>query len=417
MGEIFRSRNLRHLALIGFFFGFTEAMFSLRAAFLAANGLNPTQVGLVFSITGIIGTIAPLLGGVLADRFFTRYKVFIASLFGFALTIGFMPLSAQVRIGSLILSMFLMPMLSFFHPMVSGMIQTCSINATNGLEKVDYSYLRAFMSTGYIISNLLCTPIISRYGINAPYYFVLIFFAVIFALRLSLKENETDRVQRRAVNKRNLRFSDIFRNYYVVSFIAITIFYSGAGVCAGYISYMIEYNGLDVSKLTLVSGLKVIGEVVVMLAFPLLRKRFSLSGLQILSGSFLLLELLLMVHANTLGEMIFYEIIGGMGAGIALSSTAQYLRVLTPPGLEATAASLWSAGTSLGGIILPFIFGIVIDRLGVIACYRVGSIMMGVWVLFFIGTLLFGKYVLKKENVCPIFLADKNQTEMQRQKL
>ena len=38
--------------------------------------------------------------------------------------------------------------------------------------------------------------------------------------------------------------------------------------------------------------------------------------------------------------------------------------------------------------------------------YRVGAIMQTTWVLLFIGTLLFGKYVLKKDNVCPIFLAD-----------
>ncbi len=82
MGEILKNRNLRQLALISLFFGFTEAMFSLRATFLAANGLNATQVGVVFSISGVVGTIAPLLGGVLADRFLTRYKVFIASLFG-----------------------------------------------------------------------------------------------------------------------------------------------------------------------------------------------------------------------------------------------------------------------------------------------------------------------------------------------
>ena len=414
MGEILKNRNLRQLALISLFFGFTEAMFSLRATFLAANGLNATQVGVVFSVSGVVGTIAPLLGGVLADRFFTRYKVFIASLFGFALTIGFLPLSAQVRIGGLILAMFLMPMLSFFHPMVSNMIQTCSINATNGLEKVDYSYLRAFMSTGYIISNILCTPIISRFGLNAPFYFVLVFFIGIFALRLSLKENETDRTRRIVINKRHLHFSDLLRNYYVVSFVAITIFYAGAGCCASYMSYMVEYIGEDVSKVTLVAGLKVIGEVLVMVGFPLLRRHFSLSGLQILSGSLLILELILMTQVRTLEQMIFFEIIGGMGAGISLSSASHYLRAMTPSGLEATAASLWSAGTSLGGILLPFIFGIVIDRFGVVACYRVGAVIQSVWVLLFIGTLLFGKYVLKKDNVCPIFLADRNQTETQR---
>lgn len=56
--------------------------------------------------------------------------------------------------------MFLMPMLSFFHPMVSNMIQTCSINATNGLEGVDYSYLRAMTPSGLEATESapLCRP-------------------------------------------------------------------------------------------------------------------------------------------------------------------------------------------------------------------------------------------------------------------
>ncbi len=405
MKQVFTNRNLRQLVLVSLFFGFTEAMYSLRATFLAANGMNPTQVGVMFSITGILGTVAPLLGGVLADRFFTRYKVFIASLFGFATVIGFTPLSATVQIGGLILSMFLLPMMHFFHPMLSGMVQTCSINATNGLPGVDYSYLRMFMSLGYVISNVLCTPIMRHFGLNAPYYFVLIFFVGIFVFRKALKENETDRTQHGEIDKKNLPFSAIFKNYYVISFIVIAVLYAAAACCANYTSYMIAFNRLDTSSVTLVTGLKVVGEVAVMLCFPYFRKHFSLSGLQILSGICLFLELLLMTHAKTLSQMIFFEMIGGVGNGIALCSAGHYLRAMTPRGLEATAISLWTTGTSLGSILLPLVLGIVIDRSGVVACFTLGTVMEGIWVVLFIGTLLFGKYVLKKENVCPVFLA------------
>ena len=392
------------MALISLFMGFTEAMYSLRATFLAANGMDPSQVGVMFSITGILGTVSPLLGGVLADRFFTRYKVFIASLLGFATVIGFTPLSATVQIGGLILSMLLLPMMQFFHPMLSGMIQTCSINATNGVKGVDYSHLRMFMSAGYVVSNLLCTPIIRHFGLNAPYYFVLIFFAGVIALRKALKENETDRTQHEQIDKKKLHFSEIFKNYYVISFVLIAVLYAAAACCANYTSYMIALNRLEASQVTVVTGLKVIGEVVVMLCFPWFRKHFSLSGLQILAGICLFLELLLMTQAKTLGQMIFFEMIGGMGNGIALSSAGHYLRAMSPRGLEATAISLWAVGTSLGNILLPFIFGLVIERSGVIACFTIGAVIEGIWVLLFIGTLLFGKYVLRKENVCPMFL-------------
>jgi len=110
------------------FFGMTEALMALRATFLAENGLTPDQVGVIFSVTNIIGTLSPLIGGALADKVFTRYQVFIVALFGFAFTMAFMPLSAKLQIGSGILSMVLMPMIQVFHPVGSTMIATCSIN-------------------------------------------------------------------------------------------------------------------------------------------------------------------------------------------------------------------------------------------------------------------------------------------------
>ena len=212
------------------FFGMTEALMALRATFLAENGLTPSEVGIIFSVTNIIGTLSPLIGGALADKVFSRYQVFIVSLFGFAFVMAFMPVSAEIQIGSGILSMILMPMIQVFHPVGSTMIATCSINAVYRTKVVDYSMIRMWMSIGYTVANLAYGPIIRALDINAPFYIAQIFFLAIFFLRKTMKETETvETVSERTepIDKSQLHFKDILKNYYIVTFIVINIIKNG----------------------------------------------------------------------------------------------------------------------------------------------------------------------------------------------
>ena len=85
---------------------------------------------------------------------------------------------------------------------------------------------------------------------------------------------------------------------------------------------------------------------------------------------------------------------------------------MTPKGLEATAQSIWSMGSSLGGIILSYVFGLIINKYGIMANYTVGLVLQLSWVAIFIFTLLFGRFILKKKNAVPMFFNDKNNSEM-----
>jgi len=428
MRQILKDRTLRRLALINCFFGMTEATFAFRATFLTANGVTAAQTGVIFAVTSVIGVLAPILGGALADRFLSRYQVFLISLFGFAFVFGFMPLSATIRIGSIILAMILMPMIQLFHPVGSVMIATCSVNAVMSRKNVDYSYLRLFMSSGYTIANLAYTPLMKRFGVNVPFYCSLIFFTMIFFLRSSIRDSETvkpapgfteaEKKKNRAEKPKAAspesgepRFISILQNYYIVTFVLITVIYAAAGNCFAFLSYMLEEKGIDSANIGVVAGLKVVGEVMAMLVMPSMKKKISLSGLQFLAGGFLCLELLSNSLAGSFGAIIFSEVLGGIGNGIALATAGLYVREMAPKGLEATAQSLWSVGTSFGSIILSLVFGQIVENRGIVANYRFGLLLQFSWLFLFAATLLFGKYVLKKDNVCPLFLIPKKRGE------
>ena len=395
------------MALINLFFGAAECLFIQRATFLSENGLTPSQIGLVFSIMNLTGTFAPLIGGALADKVFSRYKMYLMSIIGFGLLAFFMPLSAKVRFGGLILSMVFMPMLQFFHPIGSTMIATCSINAVYTVKNVDYSYLRLWMSFGFTVANLSTSPLIDAFGINAPFYGSIVFFIMMFLLRSTIRRSETaPQSEKRTVTaSTGGGFRTLFKNYYILSFTILAIIYAAAGNCYSYVNYFLKEHQIDASKIGIVAGIKVIGEILVMLLLPRLKRFLSLSGLQALAGIFLCAELIGMLFVRSLLPLLPIVMLGGIGNGISLSSAGLYVRAMAPRGLEATAQSLWAMGSNLGGIVLSYIFGRIIDTRGVLANYRFGLLLETIWVALFIMTLVVGRYILKKPTACPLFFS------------
>ncbi|GEM_PF-2811449 len=420
MKYIFSNKNLRELLLINLLFGITEATFAFRATFLAGNGMTASQIGIVFSMMSVISMFSPVIGGILADKVLSRYQVFIICILAAAVIIGFLPLSATIRIGSIIAAMLLMPMVQLFRPVSLALIATCTINGVALERNVDYSQIRLWMSVGFTAASLFFTQMVRLFGINSIYYFSLICFALILIFRRTMKNNENEgfsagggeqeakRVTT-AERRKNAHLKELLSNYYIVTFVVLNIIYASAGNCSSYLSYILEANGIDAAQVGTVAGLKVVGEVTVMLILPQLKKKLTMSGLQVLAGIFLVLELFTMQFATTLPMVIFAEMFGGIGNGIYLSCAGLYVRKMAPQGLEATAQSVSGIGSCLGGIILATLFGKIIETSGVQTNYRLAIILQMTWIVLFIGTLVFGEKVLKKKNVCSMIFLKKGE--------
>jgi len=372
--------------------------------------MSASQIGLVFSLSSVLGTFSPIIGGWLADRFYSRYRVFFVSVLGYAVVVALLPVSAGIRIGSTILAMVLMPCLQVFHPAGSTLIATCSINATYAHKGVDYSMLRIWMSLGYTVANFAFTPIMKYLGVNAPFYIALVFFGAIIFLRKTMQEFESVSIEGGApADRHKLNYKGILKNYYIMTFVVINVIFAAAGNCSMYLSYLLADRAIDASQIGVVAAVKVCGEIVILLMLPRIKRVLSLSGLQLMAGAFLTAEMLLMQFAGNLLTVSLIAMLGGLGNGIALCTAGLYVRTMAPEGLEATAHSLWSMGSSLGGIILSFVFGRILDLYGVSANYWCAFGLECSWLVLFLGTLLFGRFVLKKKNAVPMLFVRGNE--------
>ena len=89
--------------------------------------------------------------------------------------------------------------------------------------------------------------------------------------------------------------------------------------------------------------------------------------------------------------------IHGLAGGMKIAAAANYIYLLAPDHLKATAQTLNGAASSVAGIIAPLIGGVLVDRLGAGNYFLIcGFIILAAGLLFALS-FPFGKRVLHKE--------------------
>ena len=97
-------------------------------------------------------------------------------------------------------------------------------------------------------------------------------------------------------------------------------------------------------------------------------------------------------------------VLNGFAAGISLASTAVYLRMLAPAGLDTTTLSLNTVMSSLGAIVINLASGVIVDSLGIFTVYRISLAFLLVWLVLYFGTWSFGTQVLKEKPPVPMLI-------------
>lgn len=408
-------RKIMPLQAMDMLFGMSQAVFAFRVLFLQTYGLNATAAGVVLCLASIIGAFTPSIGGLLADKFRSKHRVFIICLAGSAVVTSFVPLSATVNFVGTILAVILVPMMTIFMPPCMNMLESSSVNATYHYPGTEYSHLRIFMSLGFTVANLLYTPLVKLFGINSIFYVCLFYYVSLLLLSGTLRQFETTpgEIPEEALGAkpvRQLNVSRILKNYYLTIFLVINIAFSMSQSCNSFISYLLQKLHIEMAMTGVAAGIRVVGELIVLLLLPQAKKRLSLPLLQILACCLFMAEQLLYPVCRSIVAIVFVEILGGMGWGIAIGSAILYVRSMAPRGLETSTISFWTAGTSIGGVIAMLVCGRIIDTSGIYGIYRFAFFSELFWLAVFAGSYGIGKYMLHIEPPVSLLPIRKPQT-------
>ena len=395
-------KSIAALIAIYLVYGLAQASNEFRMLFLKDQGLTATECGRVLAAASLLCVFAGPLASALADKLRSRRIVYIISASLWLVSIAGLLIFRNYRLAGFILCAGFMPLCSVFDPITYNMVEAAGVNAALMVKKVDFSIIRVCLSVGYCLINFTYKPLVERFGTSFPFICTGAFVVVLLILSGTLKTFETETVSERGPQKK-LEISRILKNYYLVTFL-ILCFIQSLGACAqGFLVYLMEEIGMNEALIGTASGVRVAGEILMLLMLPLIKRKLSLVLLQAVSTAMLTIQLVILLITREPVLIITSLAITGGAWGILLGSKAVYLRVLAPKGLDTLTITLYSCVSSVASIIMNAVSGSIIDSSGIYSLYRISLAFYLSWMVLFFGSWAFGKYVLKIEPVIHMF--------------
>ena len=398
-------KNIWGFRLINLIFGFATATMGFIVLFLESTGLSPTQVGVVMSFNSALGAIAPPLWALIADKLRSRYRVFLLSATMGAIAFGFVPLSAQIRMFGIVLSAVLIPAASFFRIPGFSMLDTMAMEACRSVGgHVEFSSIRVWRSIGMSAMNMIYSPFINRIGPGFAFYGFSFFILVILLLRSRLKPFELAQPKgQKAIPLKELKVSRLVKDYYLVVFVLINLLMMVPQNGQRYIVYLVAQVGGDTANIGIINSIRIAANVLIMFAAPNLKRKIGLPGTLMLASVSFMAQGILFQFCQSTFQIALISTLGGFGMGLNVATGVNYVSLMAPKGLEATAISLFSIGNPTMGIIANTVSGAVIENFGARTIFLVGFAAAFLWMMVFLLSFFIGARLLKKEPPLPLW--------------
>lgn len=399
-------KALLQFCMMEFTFGMAGATLVVVVLFFQTKGLSVAQVGMVTSINSLVGVVATPLWGMISDKIRSRYRALVLTFFIGGILLAFLPVAARIRIGGTLLAVFLFPVSNFFRQPTYSIVDTMIVEACKQVPGMEYSFVRMCSSIGYTMMSFLYTPLMKVFSVDFPFYMFCVFCLLVVALSRLVKSFDIKNAEHggmeTAGKKQKLHISYIFKNYYLMIFVIVNMFFAIATGSVQYLVYLVKEVQGDVNAISFMAGIRTVFEIMVLFYIGKWKKRFTLPALLCVGGAVYGLELLLYPFCQSIVMITTVEILDGIGYGFILGCAVNYTYALSPKGLEATSISLYTIGASLVGILTSAIGGVYIERFGIRSFYLTMGIIVLFAVLFFLFSFWFGRKILKKEPPIPL---------------
>lgn len=404
-GRTLAKKDIVALLAVYFVYGLSNACSEFKVMYLQGQGMTAAGTGIVLAISSILIAVSRPVAGALADKFRSRKGIFIFAVLLWMTAILGLVFLKGVFIADFLLCAGFVPMMSLCDSVTYGMIEADGVEATLMDSKLDFSLIRIFTSISYCGINFLYTPIVNRFGDRAPFVITAGLLLILFLIAPKLKCFRTNVLERNdePAEKQKLQFGRLFKNYFLITFVLLAFLQSIGSHTSQYLVYLVQEIGLSGSMIGTASGIRVAGEIIMMITVPFLKNKLSLPLLQAFAGLFQILQLVVYLTCRTPGIILAAVSLSGFAGGITLGTTAVYLRAMAPQGLEATTMALSTIMQQAGGVIMSIAGGAIIDSLGIFSMYRIAICFLIGWFILYFGTWFFGVKVLKKQPVIPMF--------------
>jgi PPP family 3-phenylpropionic acid transporter len=387
------------LSSIAFSYWFGTAACAYFTVLLQKNGYSAAQVGVVNAFNSVITIVATPFWGMMADKYRSIRNIILATLCVGIPLWTLIPLSLKVSLGPLSMLFIVVPLSCFFrnpHPSLvdAYIVQRCD---RDGLT---YGYVRLWGSISYTIASLAFSVILPRTGVELSYYVYGVLSLPFIVLMWNFRDPDMAAAggQRKALTLRQMKFGRLFKSYYFITFLIFALFvYLPNTTSNAFMPYLMESVGGESARYGLITGLKALLEVPSLLLMRTLRRRFPLPAMLAGAAALYSVEALLYANASSMTHIVVIQIFQGLGGGLLIGSSANYLYSLSPPELTSTAQTMNGAISATAAILGNLVGGALIVLVGIRRFYVIVSGTLLCALVFFVATLFLGIKVFNKK--------------------
>lgn len=371
------------------FFWFAWAFGCYQAVYLQGVGFSASSMGVVNALSSVVGIASVSFWGMASDRMGSLRKVLITVLIGGSLMYALIPLVPVEFRGSPVLLMCYIPAVCFFRSSMSPYAENLLVRNCNEL-RLNFGVLRSLGSFLFTIGSLIIAAWLPSLGVRNTFWVTGLFMLIPIIMTCFAREPAA-RVPAKKGEKRSMNLGELFKNKAYMAFLGFGFIFYIAVACEGnFLPYYMASIGVDSKQYGIILALRATMEIPFLLFMIRLRRRFPLRVLILGSSLLMGIECIgLGLLANSLPTMMLFCMFFGLGNGLFIGSSLNYVYELAPSHLKASAQAFFTSMSSVAGILGNLAGGAVFDAIGAKTFYLTVSALFvlsaGVFLLSFKG--------------------------------
>lgn len=388
-----------HFSGVEFTFWFATACAGFLTSYLQGQGMSSTQVGIITAANSAVAVVASPFWGMLSDKIRSIRTCLTVCIIIGGITWVCIPLVGNWVIAGTSFSMFFIPFSNFFRNPISMLKDSWVVGSAN-VQHLNYGAIRLWGSISYAIMSMILSLITPYIGMEWTFYLYGVTLIPLLLLCVIIKDEEEDSGAqgRKHYKLREMHFGRLFRNYYFVTFIIFHIAVNvPVGTAVNFLPYLMTEIQVDTSQIGTLMGYKALLEIPMLYMMIRFRRRFSLPQLQLAAATLMGLMCVGYGFSHNFLALMAASTIYGLAGGVDIGTATNYIYTLAPVELKATAQTMYGSVSGLAYIGGSLAGGILIDMMGTRAFFFLAAGITLAALLFLIGSIAFGKYVLHKE--------------------
>lgn len=389
-------QSIHQAALSGTFWG-AWAFGNFFTIYLQKVGFTASDLGTLNAISSVVGIFSVSFWGTMCDRVRSVKKVET-----FMLIVGNLLYALVPVVGKWLImpaSMFIfVPILNFFRAHTSTFNENLIVRNAAEL-RLNYGRVRAIGSLVFTIMSLAATFILKYVDVANSFWMTAVASIVPLILTITSYDPQGSQEEgakesgeeKKGTKKGKLDIRPLLKCKPYLFFLGFAVLFYIASSCEyAFIPYFMKDIGVGTAYYGVLNAYRGFLEIPFLIMMSKMREKISLKNMTILGTVLMAVECLgQCFFARSLGTMILFATFFGLGNGLFIGGTFNYVYEVAPEGLKASAHGFFMAVSQVAAIIGNLCGGFIYDRIGGRSYYfMTAMIYLGAALILLISSMI-----------------------------